>query len=225
MQSPECPHRNKYCFVCGLFTPEGNGRNLSENFVLHYERIYIKIHQPNLWYVPEIVCNYCSRLLPDKTRPFKYVAPVIWRSVIEHIPEMCYFCQTQKNVVGFRYNTRERVNYAQVSTMIPARLRSTQNPHTPFELYVREQAENVENREQAVEMDVDMGMESEMSAQPSASNEDMVSEFVLAPSEQSTTVRHLITQAEFDDVVRETKTSKRSGHLGSNSGMRLRLIS
>lgn len=114
--------------MCGLFAPPNHMRRITDHFVEGYEHCYDKVYDRKLQYMPHSVCEYCYRSMTafssghqEKHRS-KYVSPVKWLPLSEHIGELCYFCQTV--TTGFRYETRERVHYANVPSVIPARLYS-----------------------------------------------------------------------------------------------------
>lgn len=144
MSGPECPHRNSFCFVCGLFTPKGHGKNITKKTIEGFETFYRMPYEPSRWYIPEIACEYCYRSLVEIAakkaksnmviqHPMKYVLPTIWFRVSEHNPETCYFCLTMSKTVGFNYKTRAIVRYADCDSVIPARLRSNDHPFAPSE--------------------------------------------------------------------------------------------
>ena len=137
----QCPNRNNFCYLCGLFVSPKYSRSISKSFVEGFEGYFVMFYVPNLWYAPEIVCYYCYRAMvawkydENKRKKYriKYVSPVIWLPQSEHSVDSCYFCQTQPRTRGFRYNIREKIDYADVSTIIPARLRSAVHPKAPSE--------------------------------------------------------------------------------------------
>lgn len=119
----ECPIRNHFCYVCGLFAPEKYLRNISKSFVNAFEEFFVISYVPNIWYAPEVVCEYCYRgLMGTKSvlnrHKIKYVRPTIWLRRTEHSPEFCYFCSVK--TVGFRYSTRNQIEYTDVESVIKA---------------------------------------------------------------------------------------------------------
>lgn len=135
-----CPNRNSFCFVCALFTPKDYVQNITKTVVQGFENFYLMPYQPNRWYVPEVFCDYCYRALvaimskSDTRHTMKYVSPTIWLSLFEHNPTECYFCLTVPNTFGFTYKTRDKLKYAVVESVIPARLRSIEHPYAPSEM-------------------------------------------------------------------------------------------
>ncbi|XP_075159665.1 uncharacterized protein LOC142232851 [Haematobia irritans] len=131
-----CRNRNQFCYICGLFTPPNNTRNLTPSLVASYEEYFAVSFVPNPGYVPDVACEYCYRGLmgwknKSERHKIKYVEPVKWIPQTEHLVEKCYFCLTK--VTGFRYNTREKVTYAEVDSVIKALVRSEDNSTAPTE--------------------------------------------------------------------------------------------
>lgn len=208
MQCRECPNRNSFCYVCGLFTPSKHSRNFTKTAVKGFELYFLRPFQPNLWYTPQIICEYCYRCLnkiaskaDTTTHRIRYVLPATWFNVFEHEIEFCYFCKTNTN--GFRYETRENVKYADVECVIPPRKRSAENPRAPSE-FQRECDEN--NFRVPFISD-----EFDFLNQPTTSAGAISSSFV--PTGITNNQPHLITQAEFDDLVRDSKISQRSAEI------------
>lgn len=135
-----CPNRNNFCYVCGLFAPQTHMRSITKNTVMAFEACFFISYVLNLWYTPETVCDYCYRYLnglKSKFRTFKYIAPTIWLRRTEHAIDACYFCLTKTS--GFRYNIREKINYANVQSVISANIRSDDT--TAMELDILEDKE------------------------------------------------------------------------------------
>ncbi|XP_073842522.1 uncharacterized protein [Musca autumnalis] len=122
-----CPKRNQFCYICGQFTPPMNARNITKTLIEAYEKYFNSSYVPtNLCYTPSVVCDYCYRGLigwiKKSTRhKFKYESAVKWLSQYEHCAEKCYFCSTK--VTGFRYNTREKILYPNVDSVVKAKLK------------------------------------------------------------------------------------------------------
>lgn len=116
MASEQCEHRNKFCFVCGKFTPanvnKDYGRKMSETVEKEYEA-YFKIDIVKAWYEPEIVCTPCRTKLVNKLgkAKSKYVLPMQWLHRTEHSPNACYFCLNNKKAYGFfSYYRRQKAS-------------------------------------------------------------------------------------------------------------------
>lgn len=188
-----CPNRNHFCFVCGLYGPTKNFRNITRSVVTGYEGYFVVAYVPNLWYVPEVVCDYCYRGLVEwkghnSKHHLKYVQPFIWLPRTEHSPDACYFCLSYPKTVGFKYNIREKIEYADVDSIIFAKIRSEENPTAPSE--------------ETFEIESNIDMLSEASV-PTTS-----SEFVPTTSELGYKVPHCITQKDFNDLVRDSRMTK-----------------
>lgn len=201
-----CPNRNNFCYVCSLYTPKNYTNNITETVIQKYEAFYRICFTPNLWYTPEIICDYCYRSLlahqKDKRHTMKYVRPTIWLSVIEH-NRSCYFCSSMPSKhVGFRWETREQINYAHSSCVQPAKIRNEIFNAAPGEM------------PDDIDFDNEIGFpvsESLAITSEATSTEATTSEFVVPqPRSSVPKVPHLITQKDFYDVVRESKTSQRS---------------
>jgi len=103
--------------VCNLFAPPSHMRNTIKNIIAVFEAYFHVTYHTNLWYVPEVVCNYCYRCLlgwKNKSHKIKFVTSTIWLWCIEHGPELCYFCATKLKTSGFRYSIREKIDYINV---------------------------------------------------------------------------------------------------------------
>lgn len=196
-----CPNRNKFCVSCGLFVPKNKVRRITKTFKDCYEKYFVINFPPNNWYVPEIVCDYCYRCLTGSTEKtkshcrMKFIYPVVWLLRSEHSIESCYFCKTQPQTYRLKYESRGKINYHICESVKPAVLRSTLNPSAPSE--------------DVLQFEDQFGAES-------ISNENInesISEFQANQSELTNMPPHLITQDDFDDLVRDINISQRSAEL------------
>ena len=195
----ECENRNHFCYVCGLYSPQKNSRNITRSIVQAFEDYFVMAYVPNLWYVPEVVCDYCYRNLhgwKNKTHKMKYIQPIIWLPRTEHSTEMCYFCLSYEKCYGFQYHNREQILYADVESIIPAKERSAENRTAP--------CEDICDAEEA---DVS---EQTPSTSASVSSE---SEFISTASELGYRIPHFITQGDFNDIIRDGNLSKATAEL------------
>lgn len=190
----ECVNRNNFCFVCGMYSPSKNRRNITRTIVIAYEAYFAVAYVPNLWYVPEVVCDYCYRGLSEwlscksNRHPIKYVQPFIWLPRNEHSADACYFCLSYPRTVGFKYSIRDKIQYADVDSTIVAKIRSNEYPNAPSEESVQEA--NVE-----------------MLSETCTISSLNISEYIPTPSEFGDKV-HLITQKDFNDLCRDAGMSK-----------------
>lgn len=210
----DCPNRNHFCFVCALFTPSRNAHSLTAPVIQGYEKYFVKQYS-SAWYQPDIVCDYCYNSLKDlgmgRTKySMKYVAPALWNSVLAHSNSECYCCQSfAAHALNYNYHTRELINYPKVSALTPARKRSPEQPKSQYEVLLEEQQQ--QQQQQTIELD--MGDDYDISEQAGTSTGDQTSEFVPTQSEMTSNALHLITQKDFDDVIRETQESKRNAEI------------
>lgn len=129
-----CPYRNHFCYVCGLLVDLKHKHPLIKSNLECYSKRFKVNYIPNLWYVPEVMCDYCYRNLSDGSREiankicYKYVSPVIWLPRTEHKENDCYFCDTYLRTYGFQNKKRDKVLYALVESVIPARVRFSTYP-------------------------------------------------------------------------------------------------
>lgn len=113
-----CTNRNSFCYVCSLYTLKSNSRNITKTVINGFELYYEIPFIPNLWYTPEIVCEYCYRCLvaissqKKERHKIKYIRPTIWLSIDEHDERSCYFCLSKKAALGFHMVDRENISYA-----------------------------------------------------------------------------------------------------------------
>lgn len=211
----ECPNRNSFCYVCGLFTPTKHSRNLTRTIVEAYEGYFVTTYRANLWYVPDIVCDYCHRSLSgwkNKTHRSKYVNPITWLPRSEHSSDLCYFCVNQSKTVGYRYNTRDKIIHENVESVIPAQLRSEENPFAQSE-----------NQRVLSEHLPDFN---ELENEPSTSNlcaRESTSSLTSGTTATSFSpslselgavgMPHFITQADFNDLMRDASVSQTGAEL------------
>lgn len=57
----DCPNRDRFCFICGLFAPPKNRRDLTKHTIAGFEGYFLTAYNPYLWYTPNVVCDYCRR--------------------------------------------------------------------------------------------------------------------------------------------------------------------
>jgi len=95
-------------------------------------------------HTPENACENCYRRLTavennKETEIFKIVRYTIWFDIDEHNPDECYFCLTKPKCFGFSYNQREKIQYAVCESVLPARIRSFETPHSPMQMAKQQQ--------------------------------------------------------------------------------------
>lgn len=227
----DCPNRNLFCYVCGLHTPPDKSRFITKTVVKGFEKFFIMPFLPNKWYAPEKICDYCRRSLSaiasdDKRHPLKYVTPTIWLTVLDHSINTCYFCLSREQSIGFRYETREQMKHAIVEEVIPAKLRSENCPLSPYEMEIqlREEDEQEERQRQQQPMeymdytedDMNVGTASETVESSTHKTGESASEYLPSTSKQNVAkVKkvHFITQADFNDLVRDSRISQYSAEM------------
>lgn len=116
MVNEQCEHRDKFCFVCGLFTPLNCARKINKNVEEIFEK-HFKMDIVRAWYKPEIICNYCRSGLQKKPPIIKYARPMQWIHRSKHSAASCYFCINNQKTFGFRYSTRDKIKYEMVDTV------------------------------------------------------------------------------------------------------------
>lgn len=220
-----CLNRNHFCYVCGLLTTKNTGRTITKAVIEGFEKYFIMPFLPNLWHAPEMVCDYCRRSLiaiknNDKRHKFKYVMPTIWLPLIDHSADSCYLCLSYGRARGFRYDTREQIDYANVETVIPAKLRSERYPSAASEL-------QEEDRQLVFVDDFDTNIATPLHAATSSGSggsdlsstlqtEASASEYLppaLKRSVSSVKKIHFITQADFNDLVRDSQMPQKNAEL------------
>lgn len=110
MASEQCGNRNKFCFVCGKFTPSNReySRPIYESVKKAYE-ICFKMPLVQNWYTPDIVCLYCRISLERNN--IKYTLSMQWLPRSQHSDKECYFCSNAKKTQHLNYKTRHQVEY------------------------------------------------------------------------------------------------------------------
>lgn len=218
-----CPRRNKFCFVCGLFVANSCG-NITKAVVKAYEGYFKRPYVHNLWYAPEVVCNYCLRCFYawNKKRKMeamhilKYVMPTIWLPRNEHSVESCYFCVSFANTKGFTFATRDKISYAHDALVIPARLRSKDNPFAPSEVPTELQEANMEKSSEAQHAVQVVKVEASVSHQPTST-----SEIVASPRER---VHHLITNEDYNKLIQDSDMSPKTAKFIASRFMQWNLV-
>lgn len=171
-------------------------------------------YMPYLWYCPDIVCEYCRRVLDginNSTHRLEYVQPVIWLPRTEHLPELCYFCINREKTVGIRYEMH--INYELVESVMPAVLRSEENPYAPSEILeepvlFQNSLAPIQGSQQS-SVALISSQQSNETAGTIATEQTVHSEYAPSEGEMFTHgIQHLITQSDWNDIVRTGKMSK-----------------
>lgn len=183
-----CENRNKFCYVCGLFTDGKHQRIFACNskVVQTYNKLFNRSYQSSSWYEPEILCISCRIALqkPDKFKLFS--KPMIWHYQTYHKPNDCYFCQT--DLVGHSFKTRNNILYANVSTVT----------------FPNFEVDNcIKNEITINEPDLNI-------------DENVLDEKQFVPNKYRSSERHLVAKADFEDLIRDLNlTSRQQELLGS----------
>lgn len=140
MVNEQCEHKDKFCVVCGLFTPLTYARKMNENLQKLYETNF-KMDFVKAWYKPDIICNYCRAGLQKTPTIIKYELPMQWLNRSEHSAMSCYFCINNEKTSGIRFNTRDQIEYDLVDSVLPPVLKKRAQ----------------ENQEEQQPMDIELG--------------------------------------------------------------------
>lgn len=179
-----CDKRDKFCYICGLFTDIGHRRDFRNNIgvVKVYNKIFNRSYKSSRWYEPEFVCECCcARLRKCKVLPsviFPFSTPMTWHYQLFHKPDDCYFCQT--NTSGYTFKTRKSVKYPNVVTVTKPIYSHDEVPITCIS---------------AVKIEKELEEEEYL------------------PSKSFKTERHLISNADFGDLIRDLNLSKRQSEI------------
>lgn len=152
---------------------------------------------------------------------FRYVLPVVWLPRSEHSPDSCYFCISIKKSTGFRYETRDQMSYANIATVIPAKLRSEQNPLAPCEIDLEDTGNTPPYHDSPPQLDSSPGFLSS----PIASTSIEPSMFEPTASELGGTAPHLITPSDFNNLVRDINLSQRNAEIVASRLKQWNLVS
>lgn len=183
-----CDKRNKFCYVCGLFVDAQHRLKLETNttVVSAYNAFFNRTYSLSQWFEPEYVCTNCSIVLKRwkagkaGAPRMAFSTPMIWHPILYHRPVNCYFCAT--NVEGHHYKTRKNITYANVPSVTkPTLLDDTVEPAKRSD---------------------------QSSHGESSSGEKSDVEFL--PPKTKSTERHLISNADMHDIVRDYKLSQRA---------------
>lgn len=188
MEDFQCPNRNFFCFVCASYTPSNHSQKITPGFIQAYQKFFQRLFSDISWYIPEIVCENCYKGLmqfkKDEKCYLKYVHPTLWLSRIEHDPDSCYFCVSKKNSTSFQYKFRNKMSYASSEFVVRAKVHDN--------TFVNES-------EMEPEFEFDLPSTSYMQT-------ETTSEYV-QPTSTPKKLPHLITQTDFDDLVRDMALS------------------
>lgn len=189
-----CDKSNQFCFICGLFLDKSHRYELSKNkklveaFCVLFNRTYV----PSRWYEPEYSCSTCALTLKlnyagkCNGKNLPFSSPMVWHRQVLHRPEDCYFCQT--SVTGHHYKTRNRINYANVVTVTKP---------TPKD------GKHTMDDEEVINTSED-------------DDDDETYHEPFIPSDKLSTERHLVSDLDYRDLVRDLGLSiRRTEFLGS----------
>lgn len=180
-----CDKRNQFCFICGLFVDKKHRFELTKNVtvVQRYNLVFNLKFSKSRWYEPEYACSMCSAALKKcklKNKNEQYLPFIVPMVWHYQIMHKPEDCYfCQTNTLGHRYNTRHHIRYANVLTV------SKPVPHIKAAII----------------------KESENSSECSSS--DIKSENNEMISVMPNTERHLITNEEYRDLVRDMGLSSR----------------
>ena len=105
-------------------------RKMCNRVVQRYKIHFKVLQEPNLWYTPQVVCQYCRRSLKGRKVKgvlkvkIKFCSPAFWLSCGNHVDEKCYFCATKVNTACYKYSTRDRISYYKSKYVVAPKLKS-----------------------------------------------------------------------------------------------------
>lgn len=220
-----CEHRNKFCFVCGLFVDfkHENFLDVNPSVVLAYE-FFFDI-PCDVWdYTPQVCCMTCARTLRGwrngEKRALSFETPMRWiEGAISHDEGTCFFCVNKNTCI--RYTDRYTVEMIPTENVVLPVERATGHslPVPPSQDVVQSNFDN----EPTVQIEDDDQMQSFLLpiqnfgaiAGPSHRQRITQSTNVTGTTETSgthseyiqpqghRTEKHTITEAEFDDFCRD----------------------
>lgn len=113
-QIRQCENKNKFCFVCAHFVYKNHSQLMTDNLLDIYKRCFGVNYRPNLWYIPQMVCNTCRMFLThwnaDNSFFVKYTSPALWLPRETHEDRTCYFCRSYKKKNFYRYEIRLNID-------------------------------------------------------------------------------------------------------------------
>lgn len=114
----------KFCYICGLFTPFSMRRNLTPAVRSAYQQYFdCKIYEKKTW-APETCWKVCTNNLlawrsgSRKAMPYKAIR-MVWRKPKNHVTD-CYFCLSK--VAGLTVKTRTMGIYIRSLICLPSYL-------------------------------------------------------------------------------------------------------
>lgn len=183
---------DNFCYVCGKFTPVKQKCKLTPLTRKAYELYFgCKVGDFDKHWAPNICCKSCTSTLQlwlkGKNRAMPFAVPMVWREPTNHNTD-CYFCLTPP-MQGITSKNKHTVSYPNIPSAIRPVPHSVELPvPTPPTSFTYDSTSPEEE------------------AGPS---ED--SEYIYESS--SSTVPHLITQGELNDLVRDLDLSKSKAEL------------
>lgn len=146
----DCPNSAKFCLVCGQFTPKNFQAPVTGPWRQKYESLFTLAETVREWYAPQVACNYCRRGIDrggkettDIKVTIKFSAPAVWHPQDEHVPERCYFCVANVEVLSGRHTwkTRDKIDYPFHLGVTPPTIRTDFRKHSRKEEFDQESDE------------------------------------------------------------------------------------
>lgn len=125
-----------------------------------------------------------------------------------------------KKSTGFRYETRDQMSYENIATVIPAKLRSVENPLAPCEVELQNAGNTPPLQDSPPQLD-----NSPVFSSPIATTSIEPSMFEPTASELGGTAPHLITTADFNNLVRDVNLSQRNAEIVASRLKQWNLVS
>lgn len=192
-----CDSSNKFCFICGLFVDKRHKFDLSANkhIISLYEEYFGCPFIHGMWYIPSVCCSSCYSTLRSWKQnqhgsfALPFLEPVTWLPQRGHRQNNCYFCLT--NTTGYHFKIRQSIEYADVENVVKTVLRQ---------------------KDDAKPKTTGGTSPSLTELPPSPTHaESPTSEYIPPQGELNT--QHLLSQGEFNDLVRDLEHSKRQTEL------------
>lgn len=197
---------DQFCYICGKWTKIKARRTITEHIKTLYRQYFNLeiLHQDKCW-VPHTVCSTCNSALgrwANGNDHLSFGQPMLWRDPINHLTN-CYICKT--NVVLSK-KRQDNVRYATVdSVTLPV-------PHSA-NLPIPIPPTQCGNQSCSLDLDSDGSDGEDPASRYGDVDDDEDTLYIPDTSEP-----HLLTQAEFDDLVRDLYLTK---HMSELLGSRL----
>ena len=107
----ECSNRDRFCFICSLYTTHNHKDNITETVIFKYAKRFQVSFIRKKWWTP-------TKWLPREN----------------HDPETCYFCTNVTETSGVNFDKRHLIKYIRSELVKSPRNETQQREEDPDQL-------------------------------------------------------------------------------------------